>query len=851
MGRETVVNDLLDRGQIVDTQEVSDALEASYVDKKKATNVHDRLATEEANEWAKLSDRRSAVISLLRSVCDQLRKIDNPPLSRSDEAEGTTWAAQTKYAGATSADWSGRQRLSWRGVELAETLFDHFDTDGDGCWTYGDFRRYLEGVGRPGEVDAHVMAHREVWRCYMDDLFGTSHEGLVCLEHFVNYREYVEHRFPVEKDVLALGLLATPRDLDRWRTCLERFDELDRELNKEVYGIDEPTGKVAATSFQQLCYDCGECLSYEECALSLRVHLRKNALMTTLREDYKARHLFSFHQESRVDGRDGQRIYRDAFAAWWLSSRETLRPLAPFAGSCCGALLGFRTWLRRSKRNVGRVMGLIASFVDRGLITPERLARLKEDHAKWDFAVEIGDEAADFADADGNMSIEVEYEHVDDPGEFHAKMQVPGTCGSSICVDFPAKDGADPREVMRLRKLVVDFIHAHLEDDLAKLPYFHGVRVIRPVGGAEDEGLLLRLQFLWKKEGNLDNILRNVLKLGQGLRSLIPEMQMSARSGLSMEDLYESTKIVLGYDASIRLSGRATLARSALALLLEELLHAGEEARAVERSEKELKWKAHELAKARTLKSHGDLLKPGELPLTGITGHVKPEHEATDVHDAARAAEDATWTEHLWALCRGLKATRATSLEFSFHSLNELFLGNSAVLSALPAAALPGLRAFLEPYGGPALCWAAFRDRLSNEIAASWAAVDEAEAAEAARLEAKAKADADAWAAMTREEKRRQRFIQEKAALQAKLGSRVADATGDARDEVQVDEEKESDVHFAQRMRQDHARHLREALELYRLAAATLYGVSQVTLHSNKSKVEIAIEGLDIFDPLP
>ena len=104
MGRETVVNDLLDRGQIVDTQEVSDALEASYVDKKKATNVHDRLATEEANEWAKLSDRRSAVISLLRSVCDQLRKIDNPPLSRSDEAEGTTWAAQTKYAGATSAD---------------------------------------------------------------------------------------------------------------------------------------------------------------------------------------------------------------------------------------------------------------------------------------------------------------------------------------------------------------------------------------------------------------------------------------------------------------------------------------------------------------------------------------------------------------------------------------------------------------------------------------------------------------------------------------------------------------------------------------------------------------------------
>ena len=78
---------------------------------------------------------------------------------------------------------------------------------------------------------------------------------------------------------------------------------------------------------------------------------------------------------------------------------------------------------------------------------------------------------------------------------------MPGTCGSSICVDFPAKDGADPREVMRLRKLVVDFIHAHLEDDLAKLPYFHGVRVIRPVGGAEEQACGPRGGVAWGSAG--------------------------------------------------------------------------------------------------------------------------------------------------------------------------------------------------------------------------------------------------------------------------------------------------------------------------------------------------------------
>ena len=36
--------------------------------------------------------------------------------------------------------------------------------------------------------------------------------------------------------------------------------------------------------------------------------------------------------------------------------------------------------------------------MDRGLITPQRLAVLKEDTAKWDVAVEIGDDANELAE---------------------------------------------------------------------------------------------------------------------------------------------------------------------------------------------------------------------------------------------------------------------------------------------------------------------------------------------------------------------------------------------------------------------------------------------------------------------
>ena len=46
------------------------------------------------------------------------------------------------------------------------------------------------------------------------------------------------------------------------------------------------------------------------------------------------------------------------------------------------------------------------------------------------------------------MSIEIEYEHVDDTADFHAKMQIPASIGSSICIDFPAHEDADVKDLM-------------------------------------------------------------------------------------------------------------------------------------------------------------------------------------------------------------------------------------------------------------------------------------------------------------------------------------------------------------------------------------------------------------------
>ena len=99
-----------------------------------------------------------------------------------------------------------------------------FDADADGRWTYSDFKRYLEAVGRPGEFEPVVLDSAEAFRCYCDDLFGTDERGLLAFEHFLAYREDVEHTAPVEADVLACGLSAAPAALggDGWATAGRR-----------------------------------------------------------------------------------------------------------------------------------------------------------------------------------------------------------------------------------------------------------------------------------------------------------------------------------------------------------------------------------------------------------------------------------------------------------------------------------------------------------------------------------------------------------------------------------------------------------------------------------------------------
>jgi len=319
------------------------------------------------NSMTTLIERRSVVISLLRSLTTQLRTVDQPPISQSEEAEGLTASTQQKHAALQRAS-KELQQLSWRGIEKSLELFELFDVDRDGALSYSEFRGYLVAVGRPDEIDAHVLSNREAWQCYIYDLYGTTDAGLLGPDGFCMYRAAIEHTHPLEDDLLRVGIDLLPKSLAQWEKNQRSFDRLDTENPEEDENGALVAGRVPVAQMQQLIADCGEVLTDEEVTLALHAHLGHNALMGEVREYYASRNEFAYHQVSLVDGTDRDHLYRDAFLAWWMSPRP--KPvIREFESRLCHLKLMLKRGIRNTIAALRHARTSITALVDRGLVT--------------------------------------------------------------------------------------------------------------------------------------------------------------------------------------------------------------------------------------------------------------------------------------------------------------------------------------------------------------------------------------------------------------------------------------------------------------------------------------------------
>ena len=142
----------------------------------------------------------------------------------------------------------------------------------------------------------------------MHDLYGTTKEGLLGPDGFCMYRAAIESHFPLEQDLLKVGIDVLPRALAQWEKNKLCFDRMDGEHPEEsqrgepVLGTrarartpcrrtpsppppppfpalgrrssaaerDARAGRVPVGQLQQLVADCGEILTGEQvpCARS-------------------------------------------------------------------------------------------------------------------------------------------------------------------------------------------------------------------------------------------------------------------------------------------------------------------------------------------------------------------------------------------------------------------------------------------------------------------------------------------------------------------------------------------------------------------------------------------------------
>lgn len=720
-------------------------------------------------EYKRLLDRRSSIVSSLRSVNGHISRLGLSPLSQgeslSEEIDRTMLRRQLM-----TTTRSGR--LSWRGLELAHALFDAYEVNGR-----LNVAAYLSDLGRDDQVK----------RCN--------------LEEFVQHREEIEAQRPIEADMLALGFVAMPLILHRWKKYGRTFDSF------------EGGSKVSVEHFKQLCFECDASAG----SLLLKTHLDHNVVCSSVRDDYARRHrVFGCAQTSRVMS-DREFLYRDAFLAFLFSGR-------PNDQKGCASLFsdfvrGFRTFLRQRTNSLSRALHTLSTIVARGFLPPGRTCSAKAaDAATLNVSVLVGDGGGRGA------GVEVRYALVD-PVRFSTEKKLPKNVGSCVLIDLAIRSGTERKHIMRLKKQFVVMFKRYVENDFKKfLPGFFGIRLVHVE-------TTFRVQLLWRQDATLDSMLLR-RKIYAKASDFFQECRASLRFAMSLTELLSSAGEPLELEASCSLS----YARDLISLLLEEVLYHRKEERKREEMEQGIKRAAHHKAIERTIASHGRITDNKVDDLIGITGYVEEIRTDTVAMERHRNQEDAQSESHLWRFLRLLRGSKHLQFEFAFGGIGDLLFNNAMASTLLGRHQR---RALQEALSNIDQWWKQVISSMSDEMDKLWNKVRNVEEAEAKRGAARDKAEAERLANMSETERKREAFDEEKKKLlqsmkrEDDIDRTLAAAAAAAADEV------------------EEAKRLRDALEFYELCCTAFVGPLNVTIQSSNVTLSVEFDGMDIFDNLP
>lgn len=768
-------------------------------------------------------DRRSAVVSLLRSIGAQTKRLGRRPICAEALSCPPEEAATRREDG----------RLSWRGQELAKQIFELFDGDQDGSLSRSEFSHYLAGVGRMMETEQGV------------------HELPMSLEQFVVYREAIELNWPIEVDAVTAGLSGTTVVLEEWARCAAEFDLLDRDFDKS----GEAHGKVPAVAFQQLCYNCGgDAYFTAECELSTARQAAHNSVCTSVRKAYAKRHAFEDTIQRSTTEDDPAYVYREAFLGWWFSNRPRPddRAISRLALACTKALCSFA---RQIFRTATKVANAIFSQFARGILPFGRIQNAKScSVANLDVEVHIG--SLDRSDNGSGASLELRFGMIENTQPFLTQMQIPSGAGSSIVVDFALQPSADTTVLLHLKKQLVKFFNLCFLADLKRLPGdFLGVRVLIVHGSDGSSPRFARVQLLWR--ATIDGWLQRSAGLGSVL-DLIHNAKASLRINKTLTDMLLNDTLNPNYGLEISAKASASYANFLCGLLLEEELYARRERAIIKQREEALERKAQRKAHERTLASHGPILEMNELSGLGVMPLPTKAAKIAEPIYRQRCKYEKALDRHLWRIVRCLKGTNQLQLELSFRHVHEFLFENTFLRNFIDANTSRRLGNLLDGKGALSACWRRVSVAIADELSKLSTEIEKIEALDRERRAADAKAEAERLNSMSPVDRKRLAFAREMMKLQRNLGSKFSsrETTADIAERASVQRsqpyrQQNAHVDLLRRVQVNHAKAARVALDLYALCCDTLLGPACVTLHSDRFCLSVDIDGFDVFDVLP
>ena len=317
-------------------------------------------------------------------------------------------------------------------------------------------------------------------------------------------------------------------------------------------------------------------------------------------------------------------------------------------------------------------------------------------------------------------------------------------------------------------------------------------------------------------------------------------------------EIFEAKKFSVNDMLSGGINGTLVVGRKILAKIMEEFLYMDEEKDMTYNVENDERRTLYETAFQRTRdavlsKFSGEQRerKAAELKEMTVTGYKagvrnKTDHEMTF---AARAAAYARATA--WSCLNVLRGAKSTTSELRWENVSEVVFGNVWVRHHLPAWVT---RDLLESPGAPSRSWKKVAASINGHITKHWKRVTNHERLQVVWVEQAAQDAADAANRLSKKERARLKFLEEKRALAEKLsalGIEVDDDLGGP------ESNHDRPVEYARECKNKQIKNERNILECYSASWKALCSVHGMQVQSGANRITLGFQGLDIFELLP